>query len=489
MVLLIASFLMLSGISSRAQLPELTVRFNNPQFDCDDLTYCLDVEFLADVDNRQLFGINVRFFYDDAVLEFIGMGDFAQGYAPYDPNPPIITNYGPASGAAFGFPVNHAAEFVNGAVQITPPSSIYLSSTVWTKLFSICFSIDDPEAFDSPSFCPSVVWDLKENQPNVGFITGSNGVVMSVVIPPNQQGATNENVVQFNWDYDNEPNIPYGYPEETICIPTICAGDYDFGDAPEGLMAYPELGVPGAFPTCFDQVGSSYIQHNVYENSLLYFGAMVDGENDGNAGLCNPFGTPYNHDECFNDGDAGLLFPVTHTLTGSGYSTCTNGDSVLTTVLDTINWGTDLDIQVTNNTSSPAYVNILIDWNRNGIWDYDPTTKAYGKVIPEYCLVNFMVPPSYSGPLSGLNPPPIHAGPHFGHMWARFTLSDVPVNALPDNGSGSDWDGSGIFEAGETEDYLVYVQPKRQIPLSDWALVIGGLLIAVYTLMQFRKNS
>ena len=32
-------------------------------------------------------------------------------------------------------------------------------------------------------------------------------------------------------------------------------------------------------------------------------------------------------------------------------------------------------------------------------------------------------------------------------VWMRFTISEVPV--------GQDWNGEGLFEDGETEDYLL----------------------------------
>jgi len=78
--------LLLSGFITTAQtLPVVTVRFNNPQFDCPTQTYCLDVEFQADGPNDTLFGMNVRFFYDDVILEYLGMSDFAPGYGAPTP--------------------------------------------------------------------------------------------------------------------------------------------------------------------------------------------------------------------------------------------------------------------------------------------------------------------------------------------------------------------------------------------------------------------
>ena len=70
----------------------------------------------------------------------------------------------------------------------------------------------------------------------------------------------------------------------------------DFGDAPEGALAYPSMGVMGFFPTCITVGPLTWIQHT---NFGAWFGPAVDFELDGNAGLCPTFG-PYDADECFH---------------------------------------------------------------------------------------------------------------------------------------------------------------------------------------------
>jgi len=44
---------------------------------------------------------------------------------------------------------------------------------------------------------------------------------------------------------------------------------------------------------------------------------MVDLETDGNAGLCPGCFSTYDDDECFNDGDAGLIMPGSYTIDAS----------------------------------------------------------------------------------------------------------------------------------------------------------------------------
>jgi hypothetical protein len=119
------------------------------------------------------------------------------------------------------------------------------------------------------------------------------------------------------------------------------------------------------------------------------------------------------------------------------------------------------------------------------MWDYDPTTLVEGNLILEHCLVDFPVYPGYVGPLSGLVPPDLYSGPNNGYVWARFSITEIPVSQF-DN-SVAIWDGSGEFLLGESEDYLFLVQ-NVEIPLSDWALVLGFILIAAFTVIRLRKS-
>ena len=205
----------------------------------------------------------------------------------------------------------------------------------------------------------------------------------------------------------------------------------DFGDAPEGALAYPATGVPGAFPTCMNVGPWLWVQHR---NFGAWLGPAFDFEADGNAGNC-PLFTPntYDMDECFADGDAGLLFPEPYTIQGPvgaevvtpcpGYS-----GTALGTTCQTAVWGVDVDIDVTNlmPNQTEGFVNVLVDWNGDGQWAGASTCATPGDT-PEHVLVNFPVPNGFSGPLSALVPPPFVIGPRHGYAWARFTISEQPV--------------------------------------------------------------
>ncbi len=277
------------------------------------------------------------------------------------------------------------------------------------------------------------------------------------------------------------PPDPWTSLDDTDLAFTITAdeppetGDMDFGDAPEGdpqqpgtAIAYPSLGVQGKFPTCIT-VGppNSWIQHT---NFGAWFGNTVDFEFDGNAGACGTAACfpPYDLDECFdstnngNNTDPGLIMPESYTIDGLGNVVACppwTGTALGQTCAIAV-WGQDIDIWVHNTMPShpeylPAYVNVLIDWNQDGTWG--GTASGPGCTnVPEHVLVDFVVPPLYIGPLSALTPPNFQIGPNRGYAWARFSITERPVS--PNN---ERWDGSGAFEDGETEDYLLRIDPSQ----------------------------
>jgi len=235
--------------------------------------------------------------------------------------------------------------------------------------------------------------------------------------------------------------------------------EFEYGDAPEGGLAYPSTGVIGAFPTCITLQPPGFIRHGL---AWGHFGPGFDFELDGNAGLCPNCFPPYDKDECWQDGDAGLLIPEPYTIQAGAVVPCPQATgSALGITCTTAQWGRNIDIHVVNQMPVDAYVNVLIDWNQDGKWSgVSPCTTA---AAPEHVLVNFVVPQGYVGPLSGLNPPAFLIGPNAGFVWSRFSITEKPVPTPPEG-----WDGSGIFEDGETEDYLLRVDKFVPPPKLDF---------------------
>ncbi len=235
---------------------------------------------------------------------------------------------------------------------------------------------------------------------------------------------------------------------------TVWGVELEFGDAPESALAYPSSGVVGSFPTCMNAPPAGWIQHN---NFGAQFGPSFDFEPDGNAGLCPLFNpNTYDQDECFQDGDAGLLFPPSFTITGpvggEVVIPCMGGIGALGSACQAAAWGGNVDIEIHNHMPSATigWVNVLMDWDQNGMWGGSsscPTAAA-----PEHVLVNFPIPNPFDGPLSALMPPGFLIGPNPGYIWTRFSITEAPVQ-LP-------WIGEGAFEDGETEDYLLLIDPE-----------------------------
>lgn len=241
-----------------------------------------------------------------------------------------------------------------------------------------------------------------------------------------------------------------------LCTAFVYSQPYEYGDAPEMVIAYPSTGTIGLFPTCKTVGTNTFVQHN---NFGAVLGPTFDLESDGNAGLCPGF-APYDNDECFADGDAGLLFPEPFTIVNNVVVTCPNSNGTpLGPTCSIANWGAQVDIMVSNNmpNQTPGVMNVLFDFNQNGVWG-DIVNCPAGQ-LPEHVLQDFIVPWGYSGPLSGLGPPPFTIGPNNGYVWARFTISEQTV--------GPNWDGHASFEDGESEDYLILIQAIQQSDFGD----------------------
>ncbi len=247
---------------------------------------------------------------------------------------------------------------------------------------------------------------------------------------------------------------------EFSCIP--CEEEkFEYGDAPDNGTAYPDIW--GEFPTC---TAGQVIRHSHSPDPSdgAWFGSSRDFETDGNAGLCSF--PPYDQDELFMDGDAGLMFPNPYTLEGPWEAqrivNCPGwGGTPLGFVCETAKWGHNIDILAVNYLpdNKPAYVNVLVDWNQDGVWsardsDLECAANRWTFVQP---VINWRVPNGYVGPLSGLGPPDFLIGPKDGYVWVRFTITDEPVPL--EGGMIGWWNGEGDFAEGETEDYLLYIAP------------------------------
>jgi hypothetical protein len=254
----------------------------------------------------------------------------------------------------------------------------------------------------------------------------------------------------------------------TACASLAAGQTGEWGDAPEGVLAYPNLGIMGQFPTCMNVTIAPFIYHGPL--CWAHFPGQTppfDFEVEGNAGNC-PF-TPgvYDMDECFLI-DAGLMYPDPYTIDqNNNIVPCPNAvPSTLGPTCTMAQWGVNLDIMVTNQMPVPGYFNLIIDYDMSGFWG-GASTCPQGQAT-EHAVINFYpIPMQYYGPLSAVpGVPGFLLGPNQGWVWARFTISEQPV-PVP-------WQGEGSFEDGETEDYLLYIGTlPSPVEDSSWGTIKG----------------
>ncbi|MBZ0269514.1 T9SS type A sorting domain-containing protein, partial [bacterium] len=225
-------------------------------------------------------------------------------------------------------------------------------------------------------------------------------------------------------------------------------GPGDWGDAPEGAIAYPALGVGGLFPTCFGGPAAFVWHGNPGAANDMYWGPTVDTEFDGNANFCPP--PNYEQDECWGpfDGDGGLTVPDTYSIAAGVVVPCGQVPPMpLGAPCQMVAVGGSFDANLVNNTPLDGFANVIFDWNQDGRWG--GASACPGGFTSEHAIVNVPVPAGYVGPLSGLFVGAFRIGPNAGYVWARLTLSESPVPA--------NWAGEGLFDLGESEDYLLRI--------------------------------
>lgn len=304
---------------------------------------------------------------------------------------------------------------------------------------------------------------------DVAVPNGYNGL-LSALIPTSLPIGPNQGWVWTRFTITDSPVLPqyglawtgYGLFDrgeiEDYMLqvgPTGSGQNFEFGDAPEGALAYPGTAVIGKFPTCQAVAPAGVVIHNSV--GALYLGNSVDAEGDGNAGNCTF--PPYDQDECGPaGGDSGLLLAGSYTIDAAlNAAQCQPGAAALGAACGTAVLGTNIDLEIHNNSGADAFLNILVDWNQDGQWAGVSTCPG-GSSIAEHCVQNLIVPAGYNGPLSGLAGAitfPLAAGP--GYVWMRATLAEAAVPL--------GWDGSGSFQTGETEDYLLKISAPG---LGEW---------------------
>jgi hypothetical protein len=203
----------------------------------------------------------------------------------------------------------------------------------------------------------------------------------------------------------------------------------DFGDAPEetSVIGQVDYELFGTFPTILDDTVSGSVRHLETDASfylgLRKYNDSVSLESDAEA---------VNFDEY----DDGIILPLLKPCSKASIQ---------------------VEVTVPSDLEPPYYLNALADWDRSGNWSGVSICNVGDEAfeVPEWFIENMDLSEFFNlapGQSRRLIIPDFLTGPLGSDVWFRFTLTNEQIVIHDEN---KDWDGSGYFLRGETEDYLV----------------------------------
>jgi hypothetical protein len=243
-----------------------------------------------------------------------------------------------------------------------------------------------------------------------------------------------------------------GQPEEPKC---------DLGDAPDSsntvgvqMTAYPKGGPPGVpakYPTVYQAGSPPYGPIHWQPKAVAYLGDGVSLENEADIGP-DEDGTnnidPANDSPDLDKADDGVAVPIV-----LPHCQQTRFNYTVTVVpLATIE-------------PPPLYVNVWLDWNRDGDWN-DVLQCPDGTMVPEWAVQNQLLQFVTSGTYDVTTPAftcwhPAGTTAEYP-IWMRITLSERQWGMVTSVArAGGDGPAAG-YEFGETEDY--YFVPEVEVP-------------------------
>jgi len=196
-------------------LPEVTVRFFNPRIE--GTKYLLDLQCKCNKPGKQVFGINVRYFYDGGYFaavkspSSVNFVNFKGGYGmgPFSAVVPFAGNA--ASKVIFG--TLGPAVFINSYIQLMNINAAPVVLDNWATIFTVSTTLK------SVVDCPVFVLDREYDVTRGGFLPGSDGILVALRAEPgtkNANGVLMETqhcttlVEQFNWGYNGKITPPFG---------------------------------------------------------------------------------------------------------------------------------------------------------------------------------------------------------------------------------------------------------------------------------------
>jgi len=183
-----------------------------------------------------------------------------------------------------------------------------------------------------------------------------------------------------------------------------------------------------------DEADAKFNASSTPGDPSLCGGAPTDGVESG------PLGAWFGQDESYGDADAGLIHPMT-------FQVCSTSAVAFSTYLCGPPGGGDYGL----------LVNVLVDWNQDGDWNDTFICPESGQCVHEWAVKNEFG--FASGECGVFVTAPFRTGPFPGRAWMRVSVMiDLAPDDFPWNGSTGT--ANGRFNGGETEDYLVTIQPS-----------------------------
>lgn len=182
-------------------------------------TYISSVYARSNKQDTEIFGINLRFFYDQTdFTSTLRVKNFAGGYGLTSLGQPKVNNMAPSSKVILA--TDGPLRFVNGAVQLNnkDTTAILLDTVQWKRLFDLEFTPIQPT---TDVRCAPLVWD-KMKDPKQGGISPSAGLIITVLVDPStgyETGPTIATGPNYNWLFKDlvvRGVYPYG---NILCAP------------------------------------------------------------------------------------------------------------------------------------------------------------------------------------------------------------------------------------------------------------------------------
>lgn len=180
--------------------------------------YLVGVFAKSSKQGAEIFGINLRFFYDATDFsQGLLLKNFKGGYGVQTAQPVPVTGNA-ASKNMLGF--DGAFRYVNGLVQLNnlDLTPVLLDTAKWTRLFDVEFS-----KLQTDVSCAPIVWEKMPNWQDGGFLGGSEGLVVTILADQPSAYQTTRTAatgINSNWNF-KLPIVRGKYPYGIISCPPV----------------------------------------------------------------------------------------------------------------------------------------------------------------------------------------------------------------------------------------------------------------------------